>query len=138
MPGGDPTTRARFPFHMNGDSPIGLVFLDFDHVGLIPNIVVNQILGQASRAVAASIARHPSLVHLPLLGEIEWEPISRATLVIEPAAPNMVYGDLGRLFRALALWAQQYETEECSFEIWAAPGRREMKRLGTGYFLLTT
>ena len=137
MPGGDHTTSARFPFLME-NSPIGLVFMDYDHIGLIPNIIITQLLGRASRAVSASIARHPGLAHQPIRDEVEWAPVRKATMVVDPALPNMVYGDLRKLFRALALWAQQYETEECAFEIWAKPGTGEQRRLGTGYFLLDT
>ncbi|CAL8585098.1 hypothetical protein XPA_010676 [Xanthoria parietina] len=77
MPGGDHTTSARFPFLME-NSPIGLVFMDYDHIGLIPNIIITQLLGRASRAVSASIARHPGLAHQPIRDEVEWAPVRKA------------------------------------------------------------
>ncbi|KAL8767018.1 MAG: hypothetical protein Q9209_006372 [Squamulea sp. 1 TL-2023] len=137
MPGVDPTAKdkSRFPFHMS-QGPMGLIFSDFDHRHLIPNVVINQIVNHASEILSASLAQNPDLQNRRLREQVEWPPVHQILMVIDPDKRYLTYGDLRTLFRVLLLWTQQYETEECGFEIWARPGSATQRRLGKGWFVL--
>ncbi|KAL8783849.1 MAG: hypothetical protein Q9213_004339 [Squamulea squamosa] len=137
MPGVDPTGshNFHFPFHMS-QGPMGLLFSDFDHRHLIPNVVVNQIVEHASEILSASLARDPNLQNKHLREQVEWPAVHQILMVVDPDARYLTYGDLRTLFRVLLLWTQQYESEECGFEIWARPGSATQRRLGKGFFLL--
>ncbi|KAL8768194.1 MAG: hypothetical protein Q9209_005503 [Squamulea sp. 1 TL-2023] len=138
MPGDKYDITARLPFHMTTHSPIGVVFSNYDHVWVVPNFVINQILYRASQAVEAAIAGNPGLINRPLTEETSWKhPTEDVTFFIEPEVPFITYGDLGPLFRLLGSWARVYMTETCSFEIWELPRTTLQKRLGTGHFLMT-
>ncbi len=125
-------------FHMTLSS-LGLVFTNYD-VGILslPNEIVNLVLGQAIQAVGAALVRDPGLEDRPVEDEyLKWtHPIDEVALFIEPAPPNMTYGNMYAVFHLLRVWAQEYKAEQCSFVIWAWPGTAQQKRLGQGHFLM--
>ncbi|KAI4188008.1 MAG: hypothetical protein L6R41_002422 [Letrouitia leprolyta] len=136
MPGGVPD--ARFEFHMS-HSALGLVFIGFEHILVLLNSVVNQVLTQATGAVTARIDQNPGLEHQPIVEKfLKWtHPVEEVGLFVEPLDSNMDYGDLLTLLLALRVWAREYKSEEVSFEIWKYPGMDSMQRkLGMGHIML--
>lgn len=136
MPGSGP--NARFEFHMS-HSPLGIVFVGYEHILVLLAYVVNQVVIQATQAVTARINENPSLEHQPIQEEfLKWtHPVEEVGLFIEPQDQNMDYGDLLPIFRLLRLWTRQYKAEEVSFEIWKYPGMgSQQKKLGMGHIML--
>lgn len=125
-----------FPFHMTLSS-IGLIFVDYEYLLVIPNEIINLVLNQAVRAVGTDIARDPGLKDQPVRDEyLKWNiEIDEIALFIEPERPNLTYGSLYAVFHLLRVWAQEYKGVECSFVIWAWPRTPHQKRLGQGHFL---
>ncbi|KAL8746500.1 MAG: hypothetical protein Q9184_007737, partial [Pyrenodesmia sp. 2 TL-2023] len=102
-----------FPFHMTLSS-IGLIFVNYDHILVVPNEIINLVLNQAIRAVGADMARDPGLENRPVRDEyLQWNiEIDEIALFIEPLVPNMTYGNLYAVFHLLRVWAQEYKGEE--------------------------
>ncbi|KAL8788637.1 MAG: hypothetical protein Q9213_001565 [Squamulea squamosa] len=135
MPGEKWDITARFPFHMT-HSTVGVVFSNYDHFWFIPNLVIDQLLNRASQAVRSAIEANPSLEHRPITQETRWEHEHEdLALFLEPDVPNVTWGDMDGLFHLLGIWAHEYKTEACSFEIWQYPGMHMAKRLGMGHIL---
>lgn len=136
MPGERGDINLRFEFHMSR-SPLGILFFNYEHILTVPNNIINQILTQASRSVTEAIARDPDLERRPVQEMVMWtHPVEEIALYVEPEVPNMEYADLYTLFRFLRLWAQEYEAEQCSFQIWGFPGMAQQRKLGMGHFLM--
>ncbi|KAI4231459.1 MAG: hypothetical protein LQ349_005593 [Xanthoria aureola] len=126
---------AHMPFHMTRSS-LGFIFQNYDHHDPVSNHLIMQMLQQAIRFTAAAFVRDPSLTERPIREPyIKWtHPLSKMALYIEPIAPEITYGNLFAVYYLLRTWAQEYQAEECDFEIWGFPGMRQEMRLGMGYF----
>ncbi|KAL8995257.1 MAG: hypothetical protein Q9169_004963 [Polycauliona sp. 2 TL-2023] len=135
MPGARGAENLRMPFHM-AQSSLGLVFSNYEHIIMFENWIINYDLQQAIGSIGGAMARDPSFQNRPVSEMRQWtHPEQEIALYIEPKFPNMTYGKLFAVLHMLRKWAQEYESEACSFEIWAFPGTARSQFLGMGHFL---
>ncbi|KAL8669981.1 MAG: hypothetical protein Q9168_005460 [Polycauliona sp. 1 TL-2023] len=135
MPGARGAENLRMPFHMS-QSSLGLVFTNYEHFAMLENWIVDYDIDKAIASIRAAIIQDPSFQHHAVPGMRKWaHPTEQIALYIEPQVPIMTYGNLFAVMHLLRSWAQVYEAEMCSFEIWAFPGTARGQRLGMGHFL---
>ncbi|KAL8959323.1 MAG: hypothetical protein Q9193_003797 [Seirophora villosa] len=132
-----PMPLGYLPFHMSLSS-MGLVFSNYESTLFVANRITNEILTQAIRAVSEDLARNPELESRPVRDVfLKWtHPIAKIALYVEPDVPNLTFGHMSRLFYLLQMWAWEYQSEQCSFLIWAWPGSTQQKLLGQGHLLM--
>ncbi|KAI4114984.1 MAG: hypothetical protein LQ345_004341 [Seirophora villosa] len=132
-----PMPHGHLPFHMSLSS-MGVVFSNYESSLFVANRITNEILTRAIRAVSIDLARDPELESRPVRDVfLKWtHPIAKIALYIEPHVPHLTFGGLYSLLYLLQLWAWEYQTEQCSFLIWAWPGSVQRKLLGQGYLLM--
>ncbi|KAI4189736.1 MAG: hypothetical protein LQ348_003757 [Seirophora lacunosa] len=132
-----PMPHEYLPFHMSLSS-MGLVFSNYESTLFVANRITNEILTRAIRAVSIDLARNPELESRPVRDVfLKWtHPVAQIALYVEPQVPNLTFGGMYGLFYLLQIWAREYQTEQCSFLIWAWPGTTQQKLLGQGHLLM--
>ncbi|KAL8837309.1 MAG: hypothetical protein Q9170_002566 [Blastenia crenularia] len=131
---------ATFPYHMDPDKPLGLIFTHYDYGSTFDNKDIEQLLAGARREYDRKVERDPALVNQTFDGwQYDHNPLGQGedyyTLFINGEDPAMTWGEIPNVIAELKDWTRAWRTVETDFQIWARPGTVEQRRLGWGSIL---